>query len=186
MQNQITRSHKRDRHRDIIFLTRFDDVSTSSEHDYGHSFPKSAATLASKHHRAAAHTSRQVVSQLHGSALIFMGPRDTKYGPNYIHNLPNYNSSPIVIKLYTYSTQNPTNSILANMNATLKSSMLEPSCTGLESSPFAAHLEQSDDANPAASPTFKQNTTTVAISSMTLPQRFSSSCIGVYLTSLQS
>ena len=90
MQNQITRSHKRDRHRGIIFLTRFDDVSTSSGHDYGHSFPKSAATLASKHHRghAAVHTSRQVISRLHGSALIFMGPRDTKYDPNSILNLP--------------------------------------------------------------------------------------------------
>ena len=33
-----------------------------------------------------------------------MGPRDTKYNPNSIPNLPNYNSSPIVTKLYTYST----------------------------------------------------------------------------------
>ena len=46
----------------------------------------------------------QVVSRLHGSVLIFMGPRDTKYDPNSIPNLPNYNSSSVVTKLYTYST----------------------------------------------------------------------------------
>ena len=33
-----------------------------------------------------------------------MGPRDTKYDPNSIPNLTNYNSTPIVTKLYTYST----------------------------------------------------------------------------------
>ena len=46
----------------------------------------------------------QVVSRLHGSALIFMSSRNTKYDPNSIPNLPNNNSSPIVTKLYTYST----------------------------------------------------------------------------------
>ena len=46
----------------------------------------------------------QVVSRLHGSALIFMGPRDIKYVPNSIPNLSNYNSSPVVTKAYTYST----------------------------------------------------------------------------------
>ena len=38
------------------------------------------------------------------SALIFMSPKDTKYDPNSIPNLLNYNSSPIIIKLYTYWT----------------------------------------------------------------------------------
>jgi len=51
---------------------------------------------ASRHHRghSAAHTRHQIVSRLHGSALIFMGPRDTKYDPNSISNLPNNDSSP--------------------------------------------------------------------------------------------
>jgi hypothetical protein len=39
-----------------------------------------------------------------GSALIFMGRRDTKYDRDSTTILPNYNSSPIVIELYTYST----------------------------------------------------------------------------------
>ena len=45
-----------------------------------------------------------LVSQLHSSVLMFMGHRDTKYDPNFILNLSNYNSIPIVTKLYRYST----------------------------------------------------------------------------------
>jgi hypothetical protein len=72
------------------------------------------------------------------------------------------------------------------MHATLKSSMLELQCTGLESSPFAAHLEQPDEADPAALSTFGQNTATVALPSILhLQQRFPSACIGMHLTSHQ-
>jgi hypothetical protein len=39
-----------------------------------------------------------------GSALIFMGRRDTKYDEDSTRILPNYNSSPTVTELYTYST----------------------------------------------------------------------------------
>jgi hypothetical protein len=38
-----------------------------------------------------------------GSALKFMG-RDTKYDQDSTSILPNYNSSPTIIELYTYST----------------------------------------------------------------------------------
>jgi hypothetical protein len=38
------------------------------------------------------------------SALIFMGRRDTKYEQDSTPILPNYNSSPTVTGLYTYST----------------------------------------------------------------------------------
>jgi hypothetical protein len=55
------------------------------------------------------------------------------------------------------------------MHATLKLSMLEPLYTRLESSPYAAHLEQPDDDDLAALSTFGQNTATVALSSMTPP-----------------
>jgi len=55
------------------------------------------------------------------------------------------------------------------MHATLKPSMLEPLCTEFELSPFAAHLEQPDEADPAALSTFGQNTATVALPSMTPP-----------------
>ena len=80
---------------------RFGDVPTYSGHDYGRSSPKTTATPASGHHRghAAAHTSRQVVSRLHDSALIFMGPRDIKYDSNSIPNLPYYKSTLVVSEL---------------------------------------------------------------------------------------
>ena len=55
------------------------------------------------------------------------------------------------------------------MHATLKPSMHEPPCIGLESSPFAAHLEQPDEADPASLSTFGQNTATIALHSMTPP-----------------
>ena len=91
----------------------------------------------------------QVLSRLHGSALIFMGPRDTKYDPSSIPSLPNYNSSPNCNQNVHIFDTYLTNSTLANIHATLKPSMLEPPCTGLESSPFTAHLEQHDEADPA-------------------------------------
>ena len=98
-----------------------------------------------------------------------MGPRDTKYDPNSIPSLPNYNSSPNRNQTVHIFDTYPTNSTLVNMHATLKLSMLEPPCTGLESSPFAAHIEQPDEADPVALRTFGQNTTTVALLSITPP-----------------
>ena len=55
------------------------------------------------------------------------------------------------------------------MHANLKPSMLEPPFTGFELSPFAAHLEQPDEADPAALSTFGQNIATVALQFMTPP-----------------
>ena len=95
-----------------------------------------------------------------------MDPRDTKYDPNSIPNLANYNSTPVVTELYIYDTY-LTNSNLANMHATLKPSMLELSCTRIELSSFAAHLEQPNEADPVTLSIFGQNTGTVAIPSIT-------------------
>ena len=53
------------------------------------------------------------------------------------------------------------------MHATLKPSILEPLCTELELSLFAAHLKQPDEADPATLSTFGQNTAIVAMQSMT-------------------
>ena len=87
---------------------------------------------------------------------------------NSITNLPNYNSTPVVTELYIYDTY-LTNSNLANMHATLKPSMLELSCTRIELSSFAAHLEQPNEVDSATLSTFGQNTATISMPSMTPP-----------------
>src|SRR6185312_1447434 len=101
------------------------------------------------------------------SYLLAIGIQSTTLTLSLV--LPYYNTTPVVTELVHIFDTYPTNSNLANMHATLKPSMLESPCTGLELSPFAAHLEQPDEADPTLLSTFEQNTVTVVMPSMTPP-----------------
>ena len=74
-QNQITRSHKRERHRGMMFFNEVRRCAYILGAWLRALLPINSSTTAA-------------TPLLHGSTLIFMGPRDTKYDSNSISNLP--------------------------------------------------------------------------------------------------